>query len=96
MSDKTKPGVTFSIPEIMDAIERKFEYYCGLTLDCYGGAYIVDQEGIPEVEFNNLAELHTWVAKTQAELDEAEAEQSAINDKINHDSANVDIFKQRF
>ncbi|KKL49956.1 hypothetical protein LCGC14_2310340, partial [marine sediment metagenome] len=59
-------------------------------------AFIEDCSLVLVKEFNNLEKLYLWVAKTRTELDEQEAEQSAANDKINHESANVDIMKLKF
>lgn len=96
MSNKNQPGLTFSIPDIMDTIERKYDQEYELLIigrqcwiDCPGG-------GASELHFRTLEKLHLWVAITRIELDELETEQSAANDKINYESANVDIFKQQF
>ena len=96
MANKKQPPITFSIPEIMETIEQKYDKEYSLAFDCYGEAFIVYQDGMAEVEFNNLRELHVWVAKTRIALDGEEADQLKENHDINAKSANVDIMKQRF
>lgn len=100
MSDKKEPGLTFSIPEIMDTIDRKLddrhELRITTSLMYFVEFLVPGEENELVLEFENERDLHLWVAKTRIELDEAETEQSAVNDKINHDSANVDHMNQRF
>lgn len=48
------------------------------------------------VDFCTLEELYEWIIYRQVELAEQDAEQRKENARINHESANVDIFKQRF
>jgi len=96
MSDKTEPGVTFSIPEIMDTVYEKYGYAAELRFDGHGNVFIENMAGEIEEDFNNLNELHLWVAKTNIELDEQETKQSAENDKINAESASVDPMKLRW
>ncbi len=96
MANKKEPGVTFSIPEIMDTIHRKLSTNHVLTFFKEVCWIDTDYELGGEMFFNSLSELHLWVAKTRIELDEQETEQSAANDKINHESANIDFMNQRF
>lgn len=91
----TMPGVIFSIPEIMETICNKFGDVSEVRFDSHGNTYIENMAGEVEKQFSNLKELHTWVAKTNIEIEEAEAEQSKINNRINAESAGVKIPKQR-
>ena len=96
MSDQKQPGLTFSIPEIMETITNKLNDTYTLEINCYCEVFIADMSGELELDFGNLEELHRWVAKTRIELDEQEAEQLKENHNINAKSANVDIMKQRW
>lgn len=84
-------GVTFDIPTIMDTIERKYGEWHELTFTTHDESFIRScGSDVPIIEFDSSDELHTWIAKTCTELEEQDAEQRKIDDKINHESASFE------
>ncbi len=94
MSDNC--GITINIEEIRDVMCRLYSKGHSVGFDGLGGCWIEDSAGMLEIDFGSLDDIYRWTLEQQAALDELETEQSVINDKINHDSASVDIMKQRF
>ena len=75
MANKKPPSLTFSIPEIMDTACDKYGDATEIRFNGHGNSFIENMAGEVEIDFNNLEELHLWVAETRIELDELEEEQ---------------------